>query len=115
MSIIVVGVNHRSAPLAVLERLAIAPDEQAKAVTGLVQRDNIREVADATAAIRGRIDMLVNNAGVNIRQDAFDVAGDRCSRGPAGSCRARNVMDLVAADVPAEVRRPSQSSTERMT
>ncbi|WP_116999074.1 glutamyl-tRNA reductase [Desertimonas flava] len=45
MSIIVVGVNHRSAPLAVLERLAIAPDEQAKAVTGLVQRDNIREVA----------------------------------------------------------------------
>lgn len=45
MSIIVVGVNHRSAPLAVLERLSIAPDEQAKAVTGLAQRDNIREVA----------------------------------------------------------------------
>lgn len=45
MSVIVVGVNHRSAPLDVLERLAIAPDERAKAVTGLVQRDNIREVA----------------------------------------------------------------------
>lgn len=45
MSIIVVGVNHRSTPLAVLERLSIAPDAQAKAVTGLAQRDNIREVA----------------------------------------------------------------------
>jgi glutamyl-tRNA reductase len=45
MSIVVVGVNHRTAPLAVLERLAITPDEVAKAVVGLAQRDNIREVA----------------------------------------------------------------------
>lgn len=35
--------------------------------------ENIRQVAETTAAIDGRIDMLVNNAGVNIRQDAFDV------------------------------------------
>lgn len=35
--------------------------------------ENIRQVAATTAAIRGRIDMLVNNAGINIRQDAFDV------------------------------------------
>jgi NAD(P)-dependent dehydrogenase (short-subunit alcohol dehydrogenase family) len=35
--------------------------------------ENIRQVAETTAAIRGRIDMLVNNAGINIRQDAFDV------------------------------------------
>jgi NAD(P)-dependent dehydrogenase (short-subunit alcohol dehydrogenase family) len=33
---------------------------------------NIREVADATAAIRGRIDILVNNAGINIRKPAFE-------------------------------------------
>jgi len=35
--------------------------------------ENIRQVAQTTAAIDGHIDMLVNNAGVNIRQDAFDV------------------------------------------
>jgi len=35
--------------------------------------ENIRQVAETTADISGRIDMLVNNAGINIRQDAFDV------------------------------------------
>jgi glutamyl-tRNA reductase len=45
MSIVVIGVNHRTAPLAVLERLAIAPDDVAKSVAALAQRDTIREVA----------------------------------------------------------------------
>ena len=45
MSIVVIGVNHRTGPLSVLERLAIAPDDVAKAVVGLAARDNIREVA----------------------------------------------------------------------
>jgi glutamyl-tRNA reductase len=44
MSIVVIGVNHRTGPLAVLERLTIAPDDVAKAVTGLAARDNLREV-----------------------------------------------------------------------
>ena len=43
MSILVVGVNHRSGPLPLLERLTIAPDELPKRVSGLAQRDNIRE------------------------------------------------------------------------
>ena len=45
MSILVVGVNHRSGPLALLERLTVAPDEVAKAVSGLAHRDNVREAA----------------------------------------------------------------------
>ena len=45
MSIVVIGVNHRTAPLAVLERLAIASDDVAKSVAALAQRDTIREVA----------------------------------------------------------------------
>jgi glutamyl-tRNA reductase len=45
MSILVVGVNHRSGPLALLERLTIAPDELAKRVSSIAQRDNIREAA----------------------------------------------------------------------
>jgi glutamyl-tRNA reductase len=43
MSIVVIGVNHRSGPLAILERLAIPPDEQGKAISRLVARENIRE------------------------------------------------------------------------
>jgi glutamyl-tRNA reductase len=43
MSILVIGVNHRSSPVALLERLALAPDTLGKAVAGLAQRDNIRE------------------------------------------------------------------------
>ena len=43
MSILVVGVNHRSGPLALLERLTVAPDDVAKAVSGLARRDNVRE------------------------------------------------------------------------
>jgi glutamyl-tRNA reductase len=45
MSIVVIGVNHRTGPLAVLERLTIAPPDIAKAVTGLAARDSLREVA----------------------------------------------------------------------
>lgn len=43
MSILVVGVNHRSGPLSLLERLTIAPADLPKAVAGLAQRDTIRE------------------------------------------------------------------------
>ena len=43
MSILVIGVNHRSSPVALLERLTLAPDALGKAVAGLAQRDNIRE------------------------------------------------------------------------
>ena len=45
MSILVVGVNHRSGPLALLERLTVASDRVGKAVGGLAQRDNVREAA----------------------------------------------------------------------
>jgi glutamyl-tRNA reductase len=45
MSIVVIGVNHRTGPLAVLERFAVAPDDVGKAVVGLADRDNVREVA----------------------------------------------------------------------
>lgn len=43
MSILVVGVNHRSGPLSLLERVTIAPEHLGKAVAGLAKRDNVRE------------------------------------------------------------------------
>ena len=45
MSIVVIGVNHRTGPLSVLERLTIAPDDVAKSVVRLAARDDLREVA----------------------------------------------------------------------
>ncbi|MGI9645167.1 MAG: glutamyl-tRNA reductase [Ilumatobacteraceae bacterium] len=43
MSILVVGVNHRSGPLALLERVTIPVEDLGKAVAGLARRDNVRE------------------------------------------------------------------------
>ncbi|MFV0308138.1 MAG: glutamyl-tRNA reductase [Desertimonas sp.] len=45
MSVVVIGVNHRTGPLSLLERVAIAPDDLPKAVAGLASRDHVREVA----------------------------------------------------------------------
>lgn len=57
MSIVVIGVNHRTAPLAVLERLAVPPGSLAKAIRGLVCRDSIREAA--VLATCGRTEVYV--------------------------------------------------------
>ena len=43
MSILLLGVNHRTGPLSMLERVSIAEAELGKAVEGLVGRDNVRE------------------------------------------------------------------------
>jgi glutamyl-tRNA reductase len=55
MSIVVVGVNHRTAPLAVLERLAIAPHDVAKAVADLAGRDTIREAVVLSTCARTEV------------------------------------------------------------
>ncbi len=43
MSIVVIGVNHRTSPLSVLERVTLSPDDQVKAVHSLVARSNVNE------------------------------------------------------------------------
>ncbi len=55
MSIVVIGVNHRSGPLSVLERVAMGADEIPKAVENLVSRDNIREVVVLSTCNRTEI------------------------------------------------------------
>ena len=55
MSILAIGVNHRSGPLSVLERLTLAPDEVGKAVEGLAQLDNIREAVVLSTCNRTEI------------------------------------------------------------
>ncbi len=55
MSIVVIGVNHRTGPLSLLERLAIRPDEQGKAIAGLVARQSIREAVVLSTCNRTEI------------------------------------------------------------
>lgn len=43
MSIVVIGVNHHTSPLSLLERLSVAPSDLPKAIGGLVSRINVRE------------------------------------------------------------------------
>jgi len=45
MSIVVIGVNHRTAPIDFLERVSVSGDDLRKAISGLVSRVNIREAA----------------------------------------------------------------------
>ncbi|MFM2078661.1 MAG: glutamyl-tRNA reductase, partial [Actinomycetota bacterium] len=45
MSIVVIGVNHRTGPISLLERVSISNDALGKVITGLVSRANIREAA----------------------------------------------------------------------
>lgn len=44
MSIVAIGCNHRSTPLAKLERMTIAPDDMSKALSGLGEADHLSEV-----------------------------------------------------------------------
>jgi len=55
MSILVIGVNHRSGPLSLLERVSIAPTEVPKAVDGLARLDNVREVVVLSTCMRTEI------------------------------------------------------------
>jgi glutamyl-tRNA reductase len=45
MSIVVIGVNHRTGPISLLERVSVSSDSLGKVITGLVSRANIREAA----------------------------------------------------------------------
>lgn len=55
MSILVIGVNHRSGPLSVLERVMLPPHEIAKAVDVLASRDNVREAVVVSTCNRTEV------------------------------------------------------------
>jgi glutamyl-tRNA reductase len=55
MSILVIGVNHHTGPLSVLERLALPVDELPKAVEAIVSRDNIREAVVVSTCNRTEV------------------------------------------------------------
>src|SRR6478609_1487701 len=55
MSIVVIGVNHRTGPLELLERVSIPGAELPKAVIGLTSRQNIREAVVLTTCNRTEV------------------------------------------------------------
>jgi glutamyl-tRNA reductase len=78
MSIVVIGVNHRTSPLALLERLAIRPDEQGKAIAGLVARQSIREAVVLSTCNRTEIYVVAerfHGAYADIRDFFCDLGG----------------------------------------
>ena len=55
MSILLLGINHRSGPLSVLERVSVIGDELPKSVHNLASRDNVREVVVLSTCNRTEI------------------------------------------------------------
>jgi len=75
-SLLVVGVNHRSAPLPVLERLTIAPADLGKAVAGLAERDTISEATIVSTCNRTEVYVvadLFHGAYADVRDFLSDV------------------------------------------
>ena len=87
MSIVVIGVNHRTGPLSVLERLTIAPDDVAKSVVGLTARDNLREVAVLSTCNR----IEVYAVAERFHGAYADIRDFLCELGDAGRRRAAPV------------------------
>lgn len=78
MSIVVIGVNHRTGSLALLERLAIPPDAQGKAIAGLVARHTIREAVVLSTCNRTEIYAVAerfHGAYADIRDFLCDLGG----------------------------------------
>ena len=78
MSIVVIGVSHRTGTLPLLERLAIRPDQQGKAIAGLVTRHNISEAVVLSTCNRTEIYAVAerfHGAYADIRDFLCDLAG----------------------------------------
>ena len=58
MSIVVLGVNHRSAPLDVIEKVTISSEALANALQDLLSRDNIRETVVLSTCNRTEVYVL---------------------------------------------------------
>ncbi len=78
MSIVVFGVNHRTGPLSVLERVAVAPCDLPKAITALVSLANVREAVVLSTCNRTEVYVVAerfHGAYADIRDFFCDVGG----------------------------------------
>jgi len=82
MSIVVVGLNHRTAPLALLERVALDGAGVAKAVTGIATRDSVREAIVLSTCNRTEV-YAVADRFHGAYDDIRDLLGDLSGVDPA--------------------------------
>lgn len=78
MSILVLGINHRSGPLSVLERVALDELLLSKAVESLVRRDNLREAVVISTCNRTEVYAVTevfHGAYADVRDFFCDQAG----------------------------------------
>jgi glutamyl-tRNA reductase len=78
MSIVVIGVNHRTSPLAILERVSISGTEVAKAVHSLSMRSNIREAVVLSTCNRTEVYVVAerfHGAEADVREFFCELGG----------------------------------------
>jgi glutamyl-tRNA reductase len=78
MSIVVIGVNHRTSPLAILERVSISGSEVAKAVHSLSMRSNIREAVVLSTCNRTEVYVVAerfHGAEADVREFFCELGG----------------------------------------
>ncbi len=81
MSILVLGINHRSGPLSVLEQVALDDQLMSKAVESLVRRDNLREAVVISTCNRTEV-YAVTEVFHGAYADIRDFFCDQASVGP---------------------------------
>ncbi|MUH44759.1 MAG: glutamyl-tRNA reductase, partial [Actinobacteria bacterium] len=78
MSIVVLGVNHRSAPLDVIEKVTISSEALANALQDLLSRDNIRETVVLSTCNRTEVYVLAekfHGAYADVRDFFCELSG----------------------------------------
>ncbi|MEY4173154.1 MAG: glutamyl-tRNA reductase [Actinomycetota bacterium] len=78
MSIVVIGVNHRTGPIDLLERVSVGRDGLGKAIAGLVSRPNVREAVVLSTCNRTEVYAVAerfHGAYADIRDFFCELAG----------------------------------------
>lgn len=78
MSIVVIGVNHHTGPLSMLERVSVSPTDVSKAIAGLVSRPNVREAVILSTCNRTEVYAVAerfHGAYADIRDFFCEVGG----------------------------------------
>jgi len=78
MSIVVLGINHKSAPLDVIERVSISDDALAKSLHELVSRDHVRETVVLSTCNRTEVYVIAekfHGAFADVRDFFCEISG----------------------------------------
>ena len=114
MSIVVIGVNHRTGPLAVLERVSLAAGAVPKAVHALASRDNVSEVVVVSTCNRTEVYAVAErfHGALSSRSRARETicAGRRSAARRSSSCRRARASSFGATRIGATASSATQKA-----